>query len=404
MAPYLHGSSPRHPALAAMCRRSAPMGIGAMRACVLGGALAVVPGWAWAAPEVSAQARQTAQRVAEAGIALSALADDAPASYTVQAGDTLWSLSARFLKSPWRWPELWGTNLQGVGNPHRIFPGQVLVLVREGDKARLQLARGAPPAGPGQPAAAAEPVMPTVLWSPRVRSQSVDEQAISGLPVGLVAPFMERTVVLSAGEFESAPRVGAGPDGRTLLTRGDIFQARGDLVESTSRVHLFREPRALRDPQTGEVLGYEARLVGSADRVGAGAGYRIVSARAEIGPGDWLAAPRAEAGELARAAPRQPSASLQGHVASVGNEALSAGQHQIVALNRGARDGVEPGHVLAVWRSRVSAGAAKSSQQDSPTESQHAHLMVFSVHERVSHALVMRAQDTVQRGDRFGAP
>ena len=106
--------------------------------------------------------RAAAQQVASAGVPLALLADNAPASHTVQRGDTLWAISSLFLKTPWRWPELWGMNLQDIRNPHLIYPGQVLVLVRQGDRAHLSLAK-----------AATEGQLPTntVKLSPRVRSE-----------------------------------------------------------------------------------------------------------------------------------------------------------------------------------------------------------------------------------------
>ena len=102
-------------------------------AAVAGAVLGTV---AWAqAPgpnfPVTPQQRGTAQQVAQAGVPLSELAPDAPESHTVQRGDTLWDISRLFLRSPWRWPELWGMNLEQIRNPHLIFPGQVLVLVRK---------------------------------------------------------------------------------------------------------------------------------------------------------------------------------------------------------------------------------------------------------------------------------
>src|SRR6267142_1548685 len=88
---------------------------------------------------ITQQQRGTAQRVAQAGVALSELADNAPDSYTVKRGDTLWDISKLFLKSPWRWPELWGMNLDQIRNPHLVYPGQVLFLEKAGGRARLRL-------------------------------------------------------------------------------------------------------------------------------------------------------------------------------------------------------------------------------------------------------------------------
>ena len=96
---------------------------------------------------ITPQQRSTADQVAQAGVPLSALAPNAPERYTVKRGDTLWDLSSMYLISPWRWPELWGMNKTQIKNPHLIYPGQTLVLVKDGERARLQLAEGEPGVG-----------------------------------------------------------------------------------------------------------------------------------------------------------------------------------------------------------------------------------------------------------------
>ena len=108
---------------------------------------------------VTPQQRGTAQQVAQNGVPLSELAPNAPDSHTVKRGDTLWDISKLFLKSPWRWPELWGMNMDQIRNPHLIYPGQVLVLDKSGGRARLRVAQEGPDG--------------TVKLSPRVRSESL---------------------------------------------------------------------------------------------------------------------------------------------------------------------------------------------------------------------------------------
>ncbi|MFM7705052.1 MAG: LysM peptidoglycan-binding domain-containing protein, partial [Rubrivivax sp.] len=216
--------------------------------------------------------REAAERVAQGGVALADLAPDAPQRHTVQPGDTLWGLARLFLKSPWRWPELWGMNLEQVRNPHRIFPGQTLLLLQEGGRARLVLAsaRGAGSAGgaagPGAVAASPEEVaaaLPTVPWPPRVRGEPLSALPISAVSVRMLAPFLTETVVLETDELVRAPRIVGARDGRLLLSQGETAYVLGDLGGAED-FRVFRAPVALRDPATGELLGYEARYVGRA--------------------------------------------------------------------------------------------------------------------------------------------
>ena len=352
--------------------------------------------------------RETARQVAQAGVPLSDLAPNAPLSHTVQRGDTLWDISKLFLTSPWRWPELWGMNLEQIRNPHLIYPGQVLYLVKKDGRATLQMARP----GSGMPDN-------TVKLSPHVRSEVLDNGAIASIPLHLIGPFLNEAVVFETDELAGAPRVVATQEGRVLLSRGETAYVRGEL-NGVRDFRLFREPKALLDPTTKEVLGYEARYVGTTtfvnpgeDRVGADgkpeivpATFRIQDLRIEAGVGDRLhPVPQTDLTAYAPHAPNQP---LDGRVISIYGEALNAGQNQIVALNRGSRDGLERGHVLALWR--AGAAATDRTQADGRAEpirlpdERHGLLFVFRTFERVSYALILTVQQPVRAGDRFTQP
>jgi LysM repeat protein len=369
-------------------------------------ALALVAPAAQAATyPVTPEQRSIAARTAESGIPVSELVPNAPDTYTVRPRDTLWDISAMFIKSPWRWPELWGMNLDQVRNPHLIYPGQVLVLDTSDGRARLRMGRRIDgPAGQAR-------------LSPRVRSEDVALDGISSIPFNLIEPFLNEAVIFETNELSAAPRIVASQEGRVMLSRGDIAYVRGEL-NGARDYRIFRTPRPLRDPTTNEVLGYEATYVGASEYIRQGetrtgadgkaeivpATFTVTSIRQEAGVGDRLAPVPAR--DYSNYAPHAPAAPMAGQIVSIYGDALTAGQNQIVALNKGARDGVERGHVLALWRSGTSVLDRTEGRRERiqlPDE-RHGVLFVFRVFDRMSYALIMQVQEPVKPGDRFTQP
>ena len=367
---------------------------------------APVPALAQTSPyPVTPQMRSTAQQVAQTGVPLADLAPNAPDSHTVQRGDTLWGISSIFLKNAWRWPELWGMNLQQIRNPHLIYPGQVLELDKRDGRATLRLARGeGPPSN-------------TVRLSPRVRSELLDNGAIAAIPLHLIGPFLNEAVVFDSNELDTGPRIVATQEGRVMLSRGETAYVRGELGGARD-FRLFRQLVPLRDPLTREVLGYEGRYVGTAEHVQTGSmlvaasgkgvvvpdTFRITTTRLEAVVGDRLSPVPQQ--DLVAYVPHAPAAPVEGRLVSIYGDGLRAGQNQVVSINRGLRDGMERGHVLALWRAGRDAvdttGGPKVAMR-LPDE-RHGLLFVFRVFERVSYALVLNVQEPVRAGDRFTQP
>ena len=352
---------------------------------------------------ITPQQRGTAQKVAQDGVALADLAPNAPDSYTVKSRDTLWDISKLFLKSPWRWPELWGMNAQQIRNPHLIYPGQLLTLDKSNGRARLRMGQAV---GDG-----------TTRLSPRVRATGLAGDALPSIPFNLIEPFLTEAVIFQGNELEQAPRIVATQEGRVMLARGDTAYVRGDL-SGGSEYRIFRTPRPLRDPTTKEVLGYEATYVGAAEytrqgetRVDAAGKAEIVPAtfvitniRQEAGIGDRLA--MVPSREFTNYAPHAPQGNLEGQIVSLYGDAITAGQNQIVALNRGAAQGVERGHVLALIRNgeRVLDRTDATRPLIKLPDERHGFLFVFRVFDRMSYALILSVNEPVKPGDRFGQP
>jgi LysM domain len=352
---------------------------------------------------ITSQQRGTAQKVAQDGVPTSELSPNAPDSYTVKNRDTLWDISKLFLKSPWRWPELWGMNLDQIRNPHLIYPGQVLYLDKTGGRARLRMGK---PVGGG-----------TEKLSPRVRSSDLGAGSLPSIPFGLIEPFLNEAVIFQNNELEVAPRIVAAPEGRVVLGKGDTAYVRGDLSTGTD-YRIFRQPKPLVDPTTKEVLGYEAVYVGAAEYVRQGetrvdakgkseivpATFTITNVKQEAGVGDRLALVPTR--EYTNYAPHAPQGAMDGQIVSLYGDALTAGQNQIVALNRGARDGMERGHVLALIHD--GKRVVDTTETGKPTiklpDERHGLLFVFRVFDRMSYALILTVKEPVSPGDRFSQP
>ena len=353
---------------------------------------------------ITQQQRDTAKRTAESGVPLSEILPTAPDVYTVKRHDTLWDISKLYLKSPWRWPELWGMNLEQVRNPHLIFPGQALFLDKSNGRARLRMGTPVGPAGDAS-------------LSPRIRPRDIAIDGIASIPFNLIEPFLNEAVIFESNELASAPRIVATQEGRVLLSRGDTAYVRGE-IGAEREFRIFREPRALRDPTTKEILGYEATYVGASEytvqgetRTGADgkaeivpATFTVTSIRQEAGVGDRLAPVPGR--EYTNYAPHPPAAPIAGQIVSIYGDALTAGQNQIVALNKGAVDGIERGHVLALYRDGkvVVDPTEKGRTKIKLPDERHGVLFVFRVFNRMSYALILSVKDPVSRGDRFTQP
>ena len=391
---------------------------------VLAGGFTALPAWAQNFPVTPGQ-RATAQQVARAGVPLSELAPNAPEEYTVKRGDTLWGISRMFLKSPWRWPELWGMNLEQIRNPHRIYPGQHLVLEKLDGMALLRLRAD----GSGTPGGIPTD---TVRVSPRIRYDSLADAIIPTLQASAIEPFLAQAMIVDELTLERAPRIVGTQDGRVLMTRGDRAYVRGatgsPFIEKdptkTEEFRVFRNARPLRDPFTKAILGYEAAFLGKAtlsrsetarevqtvggsvQNMPVAAIVDVVSAKEEMRVGDRLVPepPR----ELVAYVPRAPERPVEASIVSVYGDAVSiVGQNQIVVISRGTQDGIESGHVLAILKSGaiiVDRSLAGERATVKLPDERAGLLMVFRAFDRLSYALVLEISDTIQVGDKVVNP
>ena len=389
----------------------------AAMAAIVAGALLALPVWSQT-PPASSEQRATAQQVASRGVPLQELTPGAPDTYTVKRGDTLWGISGMYLKKPWRWPELWGMNLKAIPNPHLIYPGQTLYLEKDGAYARLSTRRGNEPE--------------VVRLSPYTRSERLADMALPTLKSNLIEPFLVEPLVVDADVLQSAPRIIATTEERVLMANGDRAYVRGDAASpmlassgQPSRYRVFRDAIALKDPVTGETLGYEAQYVGRAQLVRGESFDDVPDAKSgtstlqyvpatvdlsgvkeEIRAGDRLLP--APARSYTSYTPRAPEHEVDARVVSIyGSSAVAyAGQNQVIAINKGTQDGIEPGYVLSLvtqgGRIKDITDEAKAIIQ-LPSEV-NGTAMVFRTFERVSYALILEIRNGVRVGDRLGNP
>jgi LysM repeat protein len=327
-----------------------------------------------------------------------ALNPSAPRSYVVQRGDTLWGLARMFLRDPWLWPEIWYVNPQ-VQNPHLIYPGDTLALATGSNgQPQLQLTRG-----------------PSARLQPMLRSSSLgDNGPIATIPYETIRAFLSRPGVLTKDEVKLAPYVLAIRDDH-LIAGADhdlyVKQLKGGVGERYSVMHV---DAPLRDPENGDRFGNMAVYSGTAvlTRTGDPATVRVSESAREILRGDVLV-PEA-ALDIGNIVPRAPTANVSGQVMAVVNGVLLVGQFQIVAINRGAQDGIEVGHVLKALEAGESvrdhcaringAGTCVKWRNEKLPDEIAGTLLVFKTHPQLSYALVVGETNPVHIGDRVVNP
>ena len=324
-----------------------------------------------------------------------ALNPEHPQRYVVKRGDTLWDISAMFLRNPWYWPEIWYVNPQ-IANPHLIYPGDVLTLVYVDGKPQLRLERGS--SGPTG----------TEKLSPRIREQDLDE-AIRTIPLEVIGAFLRKGAVLEKDQIDQLPYVVAIRDGHLIGGSNNDLYVRGDGLMLDHGYSIVKIGEPLTDPDDGKVVGFEGIFVGEGTirREGDPATLKLTRTHREALRGDRLL--NLDFNIPLNFYPRAPEQDIDGSIIHVVDGITQISQYQVVVLNRGARDGLEPGHVLQILRvggtvqDRFGDSRAFGEKVRLPDEPAGI-LMVFKTYDRISYALVMEATNEIHVLDRVRNP
>ena len=268
---------------------------------------------------------------------------NAPDKHVVVKGDTLWGISGKFLQNPWCWPQVWGMNKEEINNPHWIYPKQIVYFDRAAGRLRL-----------GSSLEAGTSVSGTTKLLPQVRQVGLTgENAISAIPTSLIEPYLSQPLIIEKDEFANAPRIVASSNDRVFMGKGDKAYVRGDLKGGTS-FQVFRPGTVLKDPDTKDIIGYEAVYLGNIkleakakteDGVDT---FIVVNSKEEMGIGDRLVP--IPPTPIINYVPHAPSQTVNARVVSIYGGVNAAGQNQIISINKGSNAGLDVGSVLELGR------------------------------------------------------
>jgi hypothetical protein len=324
------------------------------------------------------------------------LQDGYPERHVVVKGDTLWDISAKFLKDPWLWPQVWKLNREQIKNPHLIYPGDIVVLDLSSGNPQLRLLRE------------------TVTLQPGIREEPIEKEAIATITPNVIEPFLSKPLIIENDELNDAVSIVGAQENRVILSQGVRIYL-DDVSEDQGRFwHVYRTGKVFVDPVSKEKLGTEAIYLGNATitRYGAPATAEISQAKLEIFKGDRLiVAPE----ELSKSfVPRAPDTEISGQILSLYGTVNEGGRNSIITINRGTNDGLETGHVLAIYRqgSMIKNPKYGQKQADGTAEPEKLKLpnervglmMAFRTFDRISYALVMQASEPINALDIVQTP
>ena len=305
------------------------------------------------------------------------LQPDAPTRYTVVKGDTLWGISGRFLKDPWKWPKIWGMNRDEIKNPHWIYPGDVIVLELVNGQPHLSIEHSQN--------------MPTIKLGPEIRASRLDNAGILPIPASVINAFATQPRVIDPATLANAPVIIDYRDGHIAVGAGDDVWAAGH-AGNTENWDIVSSPEPIVEPGTKTILGYSVRVLGTGHTALAGDPMKvgIDTSTSEVEIGNRLI-PQDNNIRIDYV-PHEPDHPVLGRIIDTVDILAEAGNYNTVLLDKGLSDGLDPGTVLAIYQ--------PGQQQDkiSIPASRVGVCMVYRVFDKVSYALIMTTNRSVMNG------
>ena len=341
-----------------------------------------------------------------------------PDQYTVVKGDTLWDISGKFLNHPWQWPELWSSNSQ-IKNPNLIYPGDTIYFSMVNGKPQLNLTRNEQQIYP--------PAYSTCVLSeedvkngrthftvsedgklmPCIR-ETLIKQSVELIPRESIAQFLTSPKVVRENELNNAPYVIDIAGEHLVAGEGDRLYVRSINPSDSPFYTVYRAGKTYTSPESGEILGYEAKYIAdiTLQQAGDPATLFINKSSSEIRKGDRVM-PKTEDEVTLNYFPRPPEKSITGSIISVLGGVSQIGLYDVVVLDKGTQDGILTGHELTIYHKGKSINDPFSPIKNDivklPDEIAGT-LMVFRPFERVSYALVMKATQAIHILDKVQTP
>jgi len=332
--------------------------------------------------------------------------EDAPDRHVVVKGDTLWDISAKFFNDPWKWQQIWGLNKDSIKNPHWIYPGDVVLLDR--DKGTLRIGDAGVPAA----LAASSSTIPAtannnvVKLSPRAREVISEHDSIPLIPFDAIAPFLVKPLVVDDTILSGEPTLVGTYEHRTLLGFNDIAYVSNMRTDKGTEWQVYRLGQTFVDPDSREVLGHEVNYLGDAtvEKFAPISELRITKAVSEIATGDFFA--QSAQTFTYNFEPHAPNSRIAAKVISIYGGVNQAGQNAIITINKGKRDGLEDGHVLALYQKGevLKNGSLFRRNDISLPNLRYGLILVFRTFEKVSYALVLQTRLPTQLLDTAQTP